>query len=188
MKNINDFTDYTKDFIEQYGECLKEGKDFYDMAREFADQNVSFYYDDNRNYYFDHEEECMSALRSWGYNLDDFETLSDAITKAGQLGEYMEIFNEIIDNEDEIMEYLDLTMTKEEIREDFKTALSRVKNGSDLSSILGWAFSDEDISNLAKLHKDGIEREKIEDLLTDCNFHSEVSMMLDGDYASLIIN
>lgn len=73
-------------------------------------------------------------------------------------------------------------MTEEEIREDWKSALEQVEEGSDLSSIIGWAFSDEDITELAKLHKANICRDKIEDLLEDCNFHSECSKFANGEY------
>lgn len=38
---------------------------------------------------------------------------------------------------------------------------------------IGWSFSDEDIKELARLHKENKYREKIECLLVDCNFISE---------------
>ena len=73
-------------------------------------------------------------------------------------------------------------MTEDEIREDWESALEQVKNGTDLSSIIGWAFSDEDITELAKLHKNNICREKIEDLLEDCNFHYECGKFANEEY------
>lgn len=70
-----------------------------------------------------------------------------------------------------------------EIRKDFATALRNVKNGSALSGVLGYSFSNEDIVNLAKLHKANKFRKKIENLLEDCNFHYECSLMISKDYS-----
>ena len=69
-----------------------------------------------------------------------------------------------------------------DIRSDFDTALKNVKRGTELSSILGWGFSDADIKELAKLHKARKYRSKIESLLTDCNFHAECSDFANGNY------
>ncbi len=78
-------------------------------------------------------------------------------------------------------------MIAEEIRADFKTAFEHVDNGTELSSILGWGFSTEDIKNLAGIHKNNPEyREKIEDLLTDCNFHTEADNFQNGNYEEYI--
>ena len=69
---------------------------------------------------------------------------------------------------------------------DFNKALSRVKEGSDLSRKCGWGFSMLEIKELAILHKTGKHREKIEDLLTDCNFHRECSDFMHGRYDQYI--
>lgn len=68
------------------------------------------------------------------------------------------------------------------VRKDFRKALRNVKKGSELSGILGYSFFKEDIRELAKFHKAGKYREKIEDLLEDCNFHSEYNDFIDGRY------
>ncbi len=73
------------------------------------------------------------------------------------------------------------------IRKDFAAALRSVKHGDDLSGRLDWSFSPKDISELAKLHKAGKFRKKIENLLTDCNFHSECSMITAKQYDELIL-
>lgn len=73
-----------------------------------------------------------------------------------------------------------------EIRSDFATALKNCKRGTDLSHPLNWAFSSRDISILAKLHKSNKYRKKIEDLLTDCNFHYECGEFMQGNYAEFI--
>ncbi len=75
----------------------------------------------------------------------------------------------------------------EQIRDDFETALKQVDNGSELSSILGWGFYANDLTNLAIIHRENPElRRKIEDLLTDCNFHSECNAFKDGKYDNYI--
>lgn len=74
-----------------------------------------------------------------------------------------------------------------EIRKDWAKALEEVGNGKDLSWDISYGFSKNDISELANLHKMGKFREKIEDLLEDCNFHTECSDFIDGKYDSYII-
>lgn len=69
------------------------------------------------------------------------------------------------------------------IRKDFEAALKAVKKGSNLSSDLRYGFSDDDLTQLAKLHKANRFRKKIEDLLEDCNFHYECGLMIRGDYS-----
>lgn len=68
------------------------------------------------------------------------------------------------------------------IRRDFDSALSEAEYGRKLSGPLFWGFSKRDIYRLAKLHKKGKHREKIEDLLEDCNFHYECGRFSSGEY------
>ena len=84
----------------------------------------------------------------------------------------------------EIMEILnfDKIMKSVLIRKDFKTALSKVKNGSSLSEKLGYSLSPGDLKELAKLHKSNKCRRKIEELLTDCNFHTECGKFASKQY------
>ena len=80
-------------------------------------------------------------------------------------------------------------MTEVEIRSDFKKALDSVKNGTELSDLLGYGFNVEDIRNLALICKEDTEnryRQKIIDLLEDCNFHSENKYIYEGKYDELI--
>ena len=65
------------------------------------------------------------------------------------------------------------------VRSDWYEALKNVKKGTDLSSKISYVLSDEDLSELAKLHKKNKFRKKIEDLLEDINFHQE-----SGDFAN----
>ena len=77
-------------------------------------------------------------------------------------------------------------MTEKFVRNNWEKALSKVKNGEELSGIIDFGFSDPDIVTLANLHKAGKFKEKIEELLTDCNFHSECEALKNGDYQSVI--
>lgn len=94
---------------------------------------------------------------------------------------------------DEILygnEYVKMDALKDEasIRLDFDAALSKVKYGSDLSRRLGWGFSNNDITNLAALHRSNKHRRKIEDLLEDCNFHTECGAFAEGEYEDYLPN
>lgn len=73
------------------------------------------------------------------------------------------------------------------LRSDFATALRNVKHGSDLSSDLSYSLSKLDLKQLATLHKAKKFRRKIEDLLTDCNFHSDCSQFINGNYEEYMI-
>ena len=73
------------------------------------------------------------------------------------------------------------------IRKDFKNAFAKVKNGNELSTNLDYSFSKTDLSNLAKLHKSGACRRKIEELLTACNFHYECNKFINKEYAEFIM-
>lgn len=69
-----------------------------------------------------------------------------------------------------------------EIRTDYESALRKVKRGTELSHLLGYGLGRVDLYLLAELHKKNKFRKKIEDLLTDCNFHSECSDFSSGKY------
>ena len=42
----------------------------------------------------------------------------------------------------------------------------------EIAAYIQWGFTVDDKRMLAKLHKEGFQRKKIEDLLEDCNFHT----------------
>ena len=88
-----------------------------------------------------------------------------------------EVFNKYLDSD-----IFESAQEEAEIRHDFATALRDCKEGSDLASQLHWAFSDKDITELAKLHKSNKFRKKIEDLLEDCNFHYECGKFVKNEY------
>ena len=112
--------------IEKLESQLNErGKEFYndydianakyldDLFHEYADSNASIYYSDIEEYYKNHIKESCDALKEYGYTLNDFEDLEDAMHKGSQLAEYNEIYEEVAENEEifeqikELMEELE---------------------------------------------------------------------------------
>ena len=73
-----------------------------------------------------------------------------------------------------------------EIRSDFASALRKVKDGAILAGKLGWAFSDKDLRQLVELHRKNRFRKKIEDMLTDANFHTEATLLFERKYNELL--
>lgn len=97
-----------QDFYNDYD--LQSIKYLSDAFHEFADSNTSIYYSDIEEYYRTHITESSNALKEMGYTLNDFEDLEDAMHSGAQLAEYLEIYNELSENEDifnEIIEKLE---------------------------------------------------------------------------------
>lgn len=65
------------------------------------------------------------------------------------------------------------------IRNNWFDTLKATKDVHDINRVLQWSFADQDLYRLAKIHKAGKFRKKIENMLTDANFHEE-----SGDFAS----
>jgi hypothetical protein len=68
------------------------------------------------------------------------------------------------------------------IRHDWPAAFRKVKNGRELSSVVNWGFYKDDLRTFLKLHKANRFRKKIEDLLTDCNYHTFCGYLSVGEY------
>lgn len=70
------------------------------------------------------------------------------------------------------------------IRTHWAEAFDMVEAGSDISKYISYALSDDDVARLAMIHQEKDEyRDKIEALLTDCNFHKECGALADGQYS-----
>lgn len=115
------------------------------------------------------------------------EDVSAALTHAEDMQEALKEIANILDGSTMRSDVydcinLDNLMRGVSIRRDFATALRSVKCGRELSAPLRWGFSPDDLNKLAKLHKANKFRKKIEDLLTDCNFHTECEAMASGNY------
>lgn len=86
-------------------------------------------------------------------------------------------------------------ITVEKIEETYKDAVLRkylpealkeVRSGVELSSGLNYGFFPEDIITLAELHKEHKQRRKIEELLEDCNYHTENRLLKEEKYDELL--
>lgn len=82
----------------------------------------------------------------------------------------------------EIEKMIDKGKKSAAIRRDWPAAFRKVKNGRDLSRKVGWAFYEDDLRKFIKLHKANKFRKKIEDLLTDCNYHTFCGYLSVGEY------
>ena len=119
-----------------------------------------------------------------GFKVDIEEILVDAEDYDATLAYILDaVLNERYG--EKILDLIKVDSIKEnvKVRKDFASALRKVKKGDELSSVLEWMFSPKDIKELAKLHKSNKFRKKIEDLLTDCNFHCECADFANGKYA-----
>lgn len=74
-----------------------------DAISESADGFTSIYHDDQREFYYNNTELCMDALKEFGYKLEDFNDLDQAICKAGENGEYMSLERQAYDELKEIL-------------------------------------------------------------------------------------
>lgn len=126
-----------------------------------------------------------------GLDLDDEEEDEDEVLKEAKEA-YIATIKLIIEAalnaaelDERVMKEINLEALYEEaaIRRNFKEALTNTEDATELSWKLDFGFSDDDIRNLAKVHRDNRElRKKVEDLLTDCNFHEESRNFAKGDY------
>lgn len=93
----------------------------------------------------------------------------------------LEILKKIVEDCGATIQF-DKAVEDAKIRLDFANALRNVRQGEALSGKLGWGFAPDDLMELMKLHKSNKFRKKIEDLLTDCNFHSECILLSTREY------
>jgi len=73
-------------------------------------------------------------------------------------------------------------MTEKEIRTNWDAALESVTDGCEPSAKVHWGFTKDDLLELCRLHESGKHREKIVDLLEDCNFHTYNGFLIDKNY------
>lgn len=116
-----------KEIEELEGQLNERGLDFYnnyditnmrylsDNFHEYADSNTSIYYSDIEEYYSTHIYESSDALKEFGYTLNDFESLEEAMHKGAQLAEYSEIYNEVAENENIFEELIEKFEELEEL-------------------------------------------------------------------------
>ena len=122
----------------------------------------------------------------------DLETIFARAEYRERTEEISEYFrSEFVDNErdyelkKQFQEIYDKALDAAMIRRDLAAALRSVRKGTALSYRLGFGFSNDDLRNLMKLHKANKFRRKIEDLLEDCNFHTECGLLASREYEAL---
>lgn len=157
----------------------------------------------------DAAKECEAAMEKLGFTVDEIDDMYDFAKESFEdIGDLSDITNSIISclfrhTETSIHEkfpnlrvdyYVDGCcssfdvddlpdpMTEEEIRADWEKALDTMTYGA-ISGTIEWGFYPEDLRKLMQLYQADKHREKIEDLLEDCNFHSFCACLSDGDYA-----
>lgn len=94
-----------QDFVETY-EATSSAY-FCDAFQEFADSQTSVYYSDQRRYYNEHPSDCEDALMEL-YSPEDLadiikkEGLGGLLCKAGAVGEYQSIENDLYNDFEKI--------------------------------------------------------------------------------------
>lgn len=108
--------------------------------------------------------------------------MSDDIDEAEQ---YIRTLFDASELKDRLYSYISIEICYDAaaVRRDWEAALEGYDNVSDISSRIGYGFSESDLKELAKLHKADMYQDEIEYLLTDCNYKKECSLMEAGDYS-----
>lgn len=139
--------------------------------RDFVQQFQEYYYD------YDADAHAADLIEYRGTNgvpssirdiLDDAEAIDSMIKKMSNV--LNRVFRE--------------SMEEEWVRNNWEKALCSLSVRS-ISAAIGYGFAADDIRELARLHREDPDlRGKIEDLLTDCNFHAECAHFHAGNYES----
>ena len=199
IKNISSFNDFNDLEVEDLRtinrliEAYKDNKNALEKAEKIKDKLMKYCL----IYFNDSDDEAKDFINS--IDLDDVDTIIDTlkydfdlILKNKTKKERIKIVNEIKDFFKDVFVLTD---------KDFETALNRLEisdnwekslrtySTSDLSHKLKYGFTKEEIKELATLHKETtkkIVKNRIEDLLTNCNFHSESGILADKDYNKIL--
>ena len=152
-------------------------------------------------------EQCEDAMEKLGFDIDEIDDMNDyAKEELQEYCDFSDITNSIIAAYYRATEYMihqkyptlavnyyvdgycssfDVDepedLTEDEIRENWEHALETLPYG-EISEKNEWGFTREDLETLMELHRQNKHREKIEDLLEDCNFHTECGEWHDGNY------
>lgn len=101
--------DYSIDFVNEHD--VNDSQYGCDAFTEFADNNTSIYYSDQRDYYYKNSSDCDDALLSM-YDADSIAQMIrdrgvDAVVcQAGACGEYDAIYRALSEDEEEIKKLL----------------------------------------------------------------------------------
>lgn len=138
--------------------------DFIEKVCEYADE-----YDAD-----DHAADLVQYRGQGGVPNSVREIIDDAEEIGTMLSDLADELSGIIDDVEDIGE--------DYIRENWEKMLESPVGYEYIARKIGWGFTHEDLQELMRLHKAGKYREKIEDLLTDCNFHTECADWSEGNY------
>ena len=163
-------------------DCLRYEQELEEKQREIEHQKIKEFYVTFSNDFFPESDYDVSKFEfstTLSWLTQDLKYLCRTKTKE-ELQNYF-ISKGINEELSKYIEWGDIE-NDAKIRNDFATALRKCKRGTQLSSWIGYALSKQDVSNLARLHKSNKFRKKIEDLLTDCNFHYECGKFMNKEY------
>ena len=132
---------------------------------------------------------------SWDQTVSEYVTLDDigyvckeAFKQGVSKERFVDELKELLEKEGvlydgNLLSECDNAIEQAGIQLDWEKALKEKKR-DEITRIIQYAFSDEDIANLAKIHKKSGKRirHKIESLLECCNFHGECANFILGRY------
>ena len=139
-------SDRALDFVSDYSLENNENDYLGDLFNEFADNNTSIYYYDQRKFFKEHTTECEDAL----LELYDGDFIAEKIKKegldsllcfAGAIGEYNSIYNELSQDEENIKKLLVVRyLIKNDFfafpdRESIEELLSEAENCDDMRDL-----------------------------------------------------
>lgn len=199
LKNISSFNDFNNLEVEDLRtinrliEAYKENKIVLEKAEKIKDK-YSLY---SKIYFNDSDDEIEMWLK--GMDLDDetnfiyhLQDEFDVILKNKSPKERLKTIDEIKDLFKDVFTLTDENfqpaMTRIQITDNWEKSL-RTYSTSEISHKLKYCFSKEELKELATLHKETtkkIVRKRIEDLLTNCNFHYESGILANGNYNKIL--
>lgn len=199
IKNISSFNDFDNLEVEDLRtinrliESYKENK----IALEKAEKIKNKYSLYSKIYFNDSDDEIEMLLK--GMDLDDeahfiqhLQNEFDVILKNKSPKERLKTIDEIKELFKDVFTLTDVNfqpaMTRLQITDNWEKSL-RTYSMSEISHKLKYCFSTEEIKELATLHKETtkkVVKKRIEDLLTNCNFHYESGLLANGNYNQIL--
>lgn len=199
LTNILAFSDYQNLSLEDLRtinsviETHKEIKTILEKAEKIKDK-YSLY---SKIYFNDSDDEIEMLLK--GMDLDDeahfiqhLQNEFDVILKNKSpkerlktIDEIKELFKDVFTLTDENFQP---AMARLQITDNWEKSL-RTYSLSEISNKLKYCFSTEELKELATLHKETtkkVVKKRIEDLLTNCNFHSESGILANENYNQIL--
>lgn len=199
LTNILAFSDYQNLSLEDLRtinsviETHKKIKTILEKAEKIKDK-YSLY---SKIYFNDSDDEIEMWLK--GMDLDDeanfiyhLQDEFDVILKNKSpkerlktIDEIKELFKDVFTLTDENFQP---AMARLQITDNWEKSL-RTYSLSEISNKLKYCFSTEELKELATLHKETtkkVVKKRIEDLLTNCNFHSESGILANGNYNQIL--